>query len=96
MARSKVDRTDFDRLIDNLEDMPYDLVSDAYEFFKDKTPIDKGNARRNTKVKGNVILADYAYADRLDNGYSKQAPRGMSEPTLDYFRKLVDEKTRRL
>lgn len=62
----------------------------AYQFFRRKTPIDTGNARRRTRLyKGDTIEANYPYADRLDKGWSKQAPIGMSGPTLVYIRKLV-------
>ena len=69
------------------------LARVAYEKFKDVTPVDKGNARRNTKLAGNEIVADYAYATRLENGYSDQAPEGMSKPTIDFIRAYVYKKT---
>jgi hypothetical protein len=64
----------------------------AHEFFKygAPTPVDSGNARRNTDLKGNEIVADYPYAQRLDEGYSKQAVDGMSQPTLDYIKRTVN------
>ena len=61
----------------------------AFNFFYFETPIDSGKARSRTKLKGDTIRADYAYAGRLDRGYSKQAPQGMSKPTLSYIRRLV-------
>jgi hypothetical protein len=54
------------------------------------TPIDTGNARRNTKLSGDSILAQYPYAKRLNEGYSKQAPDGMSKPTDDYIKKYIE------
>lgn len=54
------------------------------------TPVDTGNARRNTKLSGDSILAQYPYARRLNEGYSKQAPDGMSKPTDDYMKKYVE------
>lgn len=50
--------------------------------FRDETPIKSGNARRNTSTVGNEIRADYAYAVRLQNGWSRQAPSGMRDPTI--------------
>lgn len=44
------------------------------------TPIRSGNARRRTTLENQMIQADYAYAQRLDQGWSRQAPRGMTEP----------------
>jgi len=65
------------------------VPSRAYNYFVKITPIDTGNARRRTTLSGNTIRADYPYATRLDNGYSKQAPRGMSQPTIEFIRRLV-------
>jgi hypothetical protein len=53
------------------------------------TPIDTGNARNNTKLSKDSILAQYPYAQRLNQGYSKQAPDGMSKPTDDYIKKYI-------
>ncbi len=65
-------------------------VSDeAYRFFVGATPIKSGNARRNTNLVNNSIEANYPYAQRLETGYSKQAPRGMTEPTIEHIRNYV-------
>lgn len=62
----------------------------AYNHFVKKTPIRSGNARRRTKlVQNDTIFADYPYATRLNEGYSKQAPRGMVRPTIEYVRRLI-------
>lgn len=62
----------------------------AAERFRQETPIDKGNARRNTKYESpNKIVADYDYAVPLNKGKSRQAPFGMTNPTIDYIRGLV-------
>jgi hypothetical protein len=55
------------------------------------TPKVTGNARKNTKLKGDRILAQYPYAQRLDQGSSKQAPDGMSTPTIEYMKKYIDK-----
>lgn len=65
------------------------LPKDVYNFWVGITPKDTGNARSKTKLTGNVINADYQYANRLDEGYSKQAPKGMSEPTTQYLDKQI-------
>lgn len=64
----------------------------AFRFWRKTTPIDTGNARRRTRLRGNIIEARYPYAERLDEGYSRQAPRGMFEPTSKY----LDKVTRRM
>lgn len=65
----------------------------AYKAFVKNTPIRSGNARRNTKKSNNSIDANYAYAQRLEEGWSKQAPKGMTEPTIEEIRNYVYQKT---
>lgn len=67
------------------------LAKMAYEHFRKITPIDTGNARSKTKLSNNSILAQYPYAVRLDTGWSKQAPDGMSQPTIDYLRAEIEK-----
>jgi len=31
------------------------------------------------------------YAERLDQGYSRQAPKGMTEPTEKFLQKRIDD-----
>lgn len=72
-----------------------DIASVAYEHFRKITPIAPvkgGNARKNTKKEGNVINADYPYAGRLDKGYSKQAPDGMTQPTWEFVKEYIKKK----
>jgi hypothetical protein len=51
-----------------------------------KTPIRTGNARRNWQDKksktGFTVENKVPYIERLDQGSSKQAPRGIVGPTL--------------
>jgi hypothetical protein len=74
------------------------LPQEAYKEFVKNTPVRSGNAKRNTRLKGNTIEADYAYAGVLDKGRhmtsrgmrgSNQAPKGMTQPTVDFLRKRV-------
>jgi hypothetical protein len=67
------------------------LPSEAYTIFKDETPIKTGNAKRRTRLQGQVIKADYDYATELDAGKSRQAPEGMSRPTEQFITKRVNE-----
>jgi hypothetical protein len=74
------------RINERLEKVP----QAALEHFKKNTPKRGGNARRKTKlVNKRVISADYPYAKRLDQGYSKKAPEGMSKPTGAFIKALV-------
>jgi endonuclease YncB( thermonuclease family) len=65
------------------------LAKVAYDQFVLTTPIRSGNARDRTGLKNNVILANYPYAQRLDDGYSRQAPKGMTEPTLKHVQQYI-------
>lgn len=68
---------------------PNNLAKEAYEFFRKETPIRTGNARDNTRLMGDEIWADYAYAQRLDSGYSKQSPAGMTKPTEKFIQEYI-------
>ncbi len=63
------------------------LPDEAYDVFRKETPIRTGNARSRTQLRGDTIEANYPYAQRLDDGYSRQSPRGMILPTMQYLRK---------
>lgn len=67
------------------------LPKEAYHEFVAVTPVRSGNARRRTQLSGQTIEANYAYAKRLDNGYSRQAPRGMTEPTEKFLKKRIKQ-----
>jgi len=63
----------------------------VYQYFKAITPIRSGNARAHTVLKGKTIEAEYPYAYKLDDGYSQQAPNGMTEPTKEYAKKVTQD-----
>lgn len=87
MAKDKDTITpDIDRIIGKLQK---ELPKAAHKFFRKITPIDTGNARRKTKRRGHIIVANYKYAEALDKGHSKQARHGMTGPTTKYLNKLV-------
>ena len=67
------------------------LPREAYDVFKEETPIKTGNARRRTRLQGEAIKADYDYATELDNGKSRQAPEGMVKPTEEYITKRIKQ-----
>jgi len=68
------------------------ISTDAYDYFVAQTPIKTGNARRNTDLDKpkDTIYADYDYAGRLDAGASRQAPKGMIEPTQRFIQREFD------
>ena len=60
------------------------LPAQAYKEWVKDTPIRTGNARRRTRLNQNTIVAQYPSAQKLDEGSSKQAPKGMSEPVTKF------------
>jgi len=86
------------------------LPTNALIEFKTLTPIGKpetwkspppknyvpGNARRSTKLVNNdTIEANYPYAVRLDEGWSRQAPKGMIEPFKQWLAKQIQKISRK-
>jgi hypothetical protein len=71
------------------------LAKEAYDFWVRETPVRSGNARRNTRLLGDTISADYPYARRLDEGWSSQSPQGMSRPTERFIRNQVRKNLRK-
>lgn len=96
MMPNKIDTSEWDKLVSELHTIADKSVKAAGAYFKDITPKDTGNAKRNTRTKGKVISAEYDYAGRLDEGYSKQAPRGMSGPTILELEKEIEKRVGRL
>ena len=71
-----------------------DLAKEGADYMRSITPIRSGNARRNTFSDGNMIKAEYPYAKRLDEGWSKQNQIGLIEPTLQYLEKYIQSKVK--
>ena len=84
-------RTTLSNLKNTIAKLNY-LPTEAYNYFVRTTPIDTGHARRNTRLVNNrSIEANYPYAQRLDEGYSKQAKNGMTEPTEQFIKTRVKQ-----
>lgn len=87
---SSIDDRAVRRMLEQLGKIPDRVVHNATIEMKKATPIRSGNARRKTYRKNDTtILADYAYAGRLDEGWSSQAPGGFTDPTIDYIEKSI-------
>lgn len=67
----------------------------AFRHWVKITPKDTGNAKRKTRLRKDEIVAKYPYAERLDEGYSKQAPKGMFKPTFEYIKKVSKKMLRK-
>jgi hypothetical protein len=85
----KLRRNNLKKSLGKIEKRIDKLPKLAFDFWRKLTPVDTGNAKRKTSLRGNTIKARYPYAKRLDEGWSRQAPKGMSGPTLDYLRKIT-------
>lgn len=90
MGRLTVDDSEVRKLFSDLSKMGNSVIKDAYPYLRNQTPIKGGNARNKTKLRGQTILSDYGYAERLDTGWSKQAPNGFTDPTINQIDKLID------
>jgi hypothetical protein len=65
------------------------IVDAAHKKFVEVTPIDTGNAKSKTDLRGNEIQANYDYAVKLQEGASRQAPTGMRDKTIEHIRNII-------
>lgn len=93
---AKVNLTSFNKLMTNLKRNVEDLSKDAYEVFVENTPENTGNAKRKTRLQGSTIIADYAYSQKLDEGYSRKKPKGMTQPTEQWIEQEVNRRNKGL
>ncbi len=93
---AKIDISGFRKQMAELQERLEDLPRAAHEEFVKTTPKRSGNARRNTRLQDTKIIADYAYSQRLDEGYSSQAPQGMTQPTEQWIQREVDRRLKGL
>jgi len=90
----RVDLTQFNRQMTKALHALDDLHQFAETTMKEKTPYRDGNARRNTNLRGNTVIANYPYAQRLEDNWSPQTKgQGIIAPTE---KAIQDEVTRRL
>jgi len=72
-------------LSNDVDQMVRSISQDLFDTIKQKTPVRSGRARKSWRLrkqrKFNYRVSNpVPYIDRLDEGYSKQAPRGMTRP----------------
>ena len=63
------------------------VATDVFKIIKRITPVRSGRAKRGWKLnkksnKRYEVRNNVPYGQRLDAGYSKQAPKGMTRPAL--------------
>ncbi len=93
----KVNTKDVTKMFKQLVELPSDVHSESYTFLKKQTPIKTGNARRRTKKESGLRIGSrYSYAGSLDDGFSRQAPDGFTEPTIDKMEQLVIREIRKI
>ena len=92
----RINKGSVDRMFKKLNTLPQHTIKKSGQHFKKITPVDTGNAQRKTRTAGNQIKAEYGYAARLDEGWSKQAPDGMSDPTIDKMDDIITDFVRGL
>jgi hypothetical protein len=93
---AKVEMTKFNKLMTNLRKNVKDLSKGAHQVFVENTPENTGNAKRKTRLSGDKIIADYNYSQKLDEGYSKKKPDGMTKPTEKWIEDELNRKNKGL
>ena len=83
------------KLVNDLRQEAKDLPKASLEKIRSLTPIKTGNARRNTALQGNKIIGAYNYSGKLDEGTSKQAPKGMVHPFDQLFKSYTEKHFRK-
>lgn len=68
----KLDRNAFTPAVKSIDAALAALPAQGVKEFQALTPRDTGNARRRTQLRGKDIVADYPYAQRLDDNWSTQ------------------------
>ena len=83
--------------LNQTQDIPDKIWKKAYDYFVKVTPYRTGNAKNKTRLQGKTIDANYPYAQRLDKeGWSREAPQGMTEPTIKEIERLIRAEIRKV
>ena len=96
MIKITVDTKDTLKQFEQLSKEIAKLPQQAHKVFVSNTPKRTGNARNKTRVSVTTIRANYDYASKLDSGYSRKSPKGMTAPTLKFIKTKLEEITRNL
>jgi hypothetical protein len=86
----KVNANSFLNVLRDNKTLADKVIEKAVIYFTAHTPKDSGNARSHTFREGTKIIADYPYAQKLDEGYSSQDLDGMTKPTIEYIKAEVE------
>jgi hypothetical protein len=93
VAKIRVDASIFEKRAKKLEGLPQSAMEQTFPFLKKSTPKRSGNARSKTKYNRSQdkIESNYPYAGRLDEGWSKQAPKGFTTPSIGFLERAVNK-----
>lgn len=74
-------------LSNDVDQMVRSISTDLFNTVKQFTPVRSGRAKRSWRLRKErkysyEVSNRVPYIDRLDEGYSKQAPQGMTRPAL--------------
>lgn len=96
----KINKADLKRLQKDINDAITDASEDTYKFYRKETPVRGGNARNKTKYRESrdrySITSNYDYAGKLDSGWSKQAPKGFTSPSLQFLKNKLDKNFKKI
>jgi len=59
-----------------------EILTTLQSEIKKRTPIDKGRARKGWRKRSSSVSNTVPYIGRLENGYSKQAPKGFTKQAI--------------
>ena len=80
------------KALNALDDLP-EFAEQAMRANTPKARVNGGNARRNTNLRGNTVVANYPYAERLEDNWSPQTRgKGIIAPTEAAIQKEVDRR----
>jgi hypothetical protein len=91
IVTAKIDLTNLNKKIKSIASLKKEIIKEMLPVFVGYTPVKTGNARRNTTIQNDQIVANYNYAAKLDQGSSRQAPNGMTEPTKKQMIKIATD-----
>ena len=91
----QINLSELTKKLDEASKLKSKVMKKALPIFVGYTPIRTGNARSRTHLSNNTIIARYPYAQRLEEGYSKQAPNGMTAPTAKDMISIIKDLIRK-
>lgn len=76
-----------------VDDTKQEVLDTLVTEIKPRTPIDTGRARRGWSKRRESVRNDVPYIERLEGGYSRQAPRGFTNQAINATVRKINKKT---